>query len=301
MLNKGIFQLFASSNEYFDHLIGDSSSTYTQASCIYIDAFDACGKILALIEIADVFFNRDGYKPKVFLLTSRDGLKSYSKSRSFVRTELERSEKEFIEKYSSVQIFPETRDTVDRTWRPPVYMGFDLSDRSNSLLYYTSRALNEHEMIRLIIDFKEISEFCAAYGFYFPIELSPIGYFYGISISPDSRKNKGYTVEKKERFVYWRGNTLTGVLQNEKRKFYSACDGYIRDAYPVIVLSKAHLDRKCGGISLPEFIERYQLGHLSQQDGVHVLRIPCKNLSKAQMLFDANNISLSGKLLSSEG
>lgn len=286
-------------NERFYHLVGDDSGEYATSSCVYIDMLNEPYKVKALIEFAEMLFERAGYKPKVLLLTTRDSLKSYSKSLKFVKAHLEKSEIEFIEQYSSIQIFPETRNTVDRTWRPPVYFGFDLMDRANSLIFYTSQILVDSEIIDIIRDLKGISDFCAAYGFYFPLDLSPIGYFFGISVSSSERKNQGYRREKSERIEHWRDNTMIGILQGQTRHFYSASDGYLRDIYPITVLNDVHLNRKVGNVYFAEFIARHDIGAISQEKGMHILKVPDTKLSKAQRLLDTHNISLSGKRLAS--
>jgi hypothetical protein len=142
----------------------------------------------------------------------------------------------------------------------------------------------------------ECSSASASYGFWFPERFSPLGYFWGISVNPHRRYGT-WAAGAARRLSNWRDNTRIGLSSVGTRRYFSAGEGFVRDVYPLMLLSATHLARSAGGVSLRQEIEQDELGELEPAGGKLLWQVPPSKLIAAQSVLDERDITLSGRRL----
>lgn len=290
-LNGGLGSEGASHAEHYAHLIGGAGPGLKPASCIYLDGLDGFPPEAMLDLVEEWFASRDS-KPKVVLVRgdSEKGQPRYTINT--LRKAV--SEPALLRTIKTMQFFPRGRTTIDDTWRPTVYFAVSV-ERPASVFFCSNDALDSDLEYLFKGDFALKS--CAAYAFPFPERFSPLGYYWGMSVEPAGRAVGSWGKHEARRLSHWRDNTQIGVLTGGVRRFYNACDGYVRDAYPVMLLGEKHMERRVGKSTLAEAIGRQQLGSVTPEGKKFLWRIPAEKLAEAQKLLDDNDISLSGRRL----
>jgi hypothetical protein len=246
----------------------------------------------------DKFFAKEGCKPKIVLAEKDDEDKSPSRTMKWLRGAIEEGATGFLEAYDTLQFFPKGRSTIEDTWWPSVYVALSLRPRSPSAFLCVNKRLDEAGIRQQIDAISALFCSCAAYGFYFPTVFSPLGYFWGIAVNPGSRRKGAYADREEHRIPHWRDNSKIGILVGDgERRFFGPCDGYVRDAYPLMLLSEKHMARRVGSATLAEAIKQRQLGSVTHEGEKFLWSIPAEKLAEAQKLLDDNDISLSGRRL----
>jgi hypothetical protein len=202
----------------------------------------------------------------------------------------------FRRSFRTLQFFPKGRTTIDDTWRPSVYFSVTVA-RPASAFFSVNQVLDAGEARSLLQQGDKLFRSCAGYAFHFPERFSPLGYYGGISVEPAGSRHGAWGKRESRRLSHWRDNTSIGISSGGKRRFFSACDGYVRDAYPLMFLSEKHLIRRAGGQSLGKRISKDNLGEVEKVGDKYLWRIPAERLAEAQKLLDNNDISLSGRRL----
>jgi hypothetical protein len=141
----------------------------------------------------------------------------------------------------------------------------------------------------------------ASYAFSFPVRFSPLGYFWGIAVQPAGRDVGKWGELSSRRLSHWRDNTSIGIDIGNGRRWYAPRDGYVRDAYPLMLLSPTHVTRAAGAVSLGEAIEHRRIGSIAAARDKLLWSIPGEKLSEAQNLLDESEISLSGRRIERSG
>lgn len=275
----------------YAHLIGGASPGLKLASCIYLEGMEEF-RPEAMLDLVEEWFTSRGSKPKVVLVRSggETGLPRFTIKT--LRKAL--SEPRLLRTLKTLQFFPKGRTTVDDTWRPAVYFAVSV-ERPESAFCCSIEAL-ESDLAFLRKGNLALGS-CAAYAFPFPERFSPLGYYWGMSIEPAGRTVGRWGKNESRRLSHWRDNTQIGIQTAGKRRFYRVCDGYVRDAYPVMLLGAKHLARRVGTATLAEAIEQQSLGSLAPDGEGLLWRIPPEKLAEVQRLLDDNDISLSGRRL----
>lgn len=145
----------------------------------------------------------------------------------------------------------------------------------------------------MLLEGNDIFKICAAYGFLFPAWFSPLGYKTGISVGPSYRALGKWASRESRRLSHWRDNSMIGIWQACEMRLYRACDGYVKDVYPLMLLDACHLTREVGDGTLADLLP--SLGHVSAADGKFLWRVHNQKLAHAQQLLDAADITLSGR------
>jgi hypothetical protein len=178
-----------------------------------------------------------------------------------------------------------------------VYFAITDGYRTNSL-FFSARASFGHAIIDQQLEYiKILSKFCSAYIFDFPTTFSPLAYYWGIAVEPSDRSAGSFGDREVERLSHWRDNTEIGVFGSGGRVFYSPCDGYIRDVYPIMLLSEAHLMRNMDGATLLSFLTTDTSAKISHVHDRYSIEIANDELLMVQAAMDLYSISLSGKRL----
>jgi hypothetical protein len=157
--------------------------------------------------------------------------------------------------------------------------------------------LEATDLVPILLRGDEVFRSCAAYGFWFPERFSPLGYFWGISVEPAGRQNGAWDTQKGRRLSHWRDNTDIGIVSDSERRFFGSCDGYVRDAYPLMLVDQRHMRRNAGCNTLAEQVKKHRLGEIEAVGGKRLWRVPPEKLAAAQKLLDDNDITLSGRRL----
>lgn len=202
----------------------------------------------------------------------------------------------FRRSFNTLQFFPKGRTTIDDTWRPSVYFAVSTA-RPASAFFCVKAALAEDELLLLLQHGDTAFQCSAAYGFWFPERYSPLGYYGGISVQPAGRHVGSWGKKESRRLSHWRDNTSIGIASGGQRRHFSVRDGYVRDAYPLMLLSEKHMLRRAGDLTLRERITKDNFGTIEGVGDKHLWRISAEKLAAAQKLLDDNDISLSGRRL----
>lgn len=289
-----------SRSEYYFHLIGGAGQGLAPATCICLDGIAADVPMDALLDLVEHFFAEEGCKPRIVLVEKKGEDKSPSRTMKWIREAAASGEGSFRRTVDSLQFFPKGRSTIEATWWPSVYIAASVGPTPASAFLCVNRLLDEAELLRRTHKVNALFRSCAAYGFYFPSKFSPLGYYWGISVNPGRRREGEYANSKSNRLSNWRDNTRIGIDTDGVRRFYSACDGYVRDAYPLMLLSARHMERRAGATTLADAIKNRRLGSVAPEGEKFLWRIPAEKLAEVQKLLDDNDISLSGRRMDFE-
>lgn len=284
----------ATSETEYSHLVGTSSGGHDVATCLYFDQLRADVTVGDLLDLAEHWFAQSGFRPRVLLVRHAG---SSRRPRPSMRTLREAaSGRKAIEVIQTLQIFPKGRTTIDDTWRPAVYFAVSMS-RPTAAFLSINAALDPGAVLAALQQGDAALGAHASYAFSFPARFSPLGYFWGISVQPAGRGVGVWGKRESGRLAHWRDNTSIGIQDGHGRHWYSTSGGYVRDAYPLMLLSAAHIERTAGTVSLRKAIEQGTLGSIVPAGGKFVWSIPREKLVEAQALLDDNEISLSGRRL----
>ena len=274
----------------YDYLLGDANPQLAPATCLYFDGISPQCDLAKTLDLAQEWFGRFGSRPKVVLVR---GDKQFLSNRYSMRTLRESVvDPHVMRAIETVEIYPKGRTTVDDAWRPSIYFTRSIS-ASESAFFCINAVLGEQSVSQMLLEGHGVFKSCAAYGFLFPAWFSPLGYKTGISVEPSYRALGKWRERESRRLSHWRDNSMIGIRQGCERRLYRACDGYVRDAYPLMLLDACHLARKVGDGTLADLMP--SLGHVSAVDGKVLWRIHNDNLALAQQLLDAADITLSGR------
>ena len=283
-----------SSENSYAHLIGTPRGRHELATCLYFDHLNADVSADTLLDLAEQWFAGHGFRPRVLLV--KDATDQRRPSRS-IRTLRQRATgRKAIEVIETLQIFPKGRTTVEDTWRPAVYFAVS-SRRPTAVFMSVNLPLQAGEAFELLQQGDAVLGSCAAYAFSFPVRFSPLGYFWGISVQPAGPDVGEWGEQQSRRLSHWRDNTNIGIQGDDGRRWYDAQDGYVRDAYPLMMLSGAHAERVVGAVTLRKAIEHRGIGSIGTAGEKFVWSIPNAQLRDAQALLDDNEVSLSGRRL----
>lgn len=275
----------------YSHLIGEVDAGLELASCLYFEAVE--GFLLGgALDLVEKWFARRDSKPRVVLVSDVE-----ARSPRYTMRTLRQAASDPLTSasFATLQFFPKGRTTIDDTWRPAVYSALSMQ-RAISAFFCATGEIDEGAKVACLREGSVVFRSCAAYAFEFPEQFSPLGYFWGISVEPAG--DVGYWARPKaNRLSNWRDNTKIGIASAGERRFYSACGGHVRDAYPLMLLSARHMSRTVGTANLAEEISRRPLGTVTAVGEQFLWRIPPEKLAEAQRLLDDNDISLSGRRL----
>jgi hypothetical protein len=279
----------------YSHLIGAASPDLELATCVYFDGIAQNFPIQSALELIESWFSERASKPKV-VLVGKDGVKKPPRyTLRTLREAASSDEASTRDSFDRLEFFPRGRTTIDSTWHPPVY--FAVYTRTPpAAFYYVSEAMDESWLLTHLLQGNAIFQSAAAYGFWFPERFSPLAYFWGISVEP-GRRVGAWAAREARRLSHWRDNTQIGIVTGGQRRFFSASEGYVRDAYSLMLLSFQHMERRVGASTLGGAIKEQQLGSISPMGDRVLWRIPREKLADAQALLDSSDISLSGRRL----
>ncbi|MFZ4602918.1 MAG: hypothetical protein ACOYM8_10720 [Caulobacterales bacterium] len=290
-LMLSVANVIGSRTPYFSHLIEPALPEFLEtATCIYFDGVAPEFRALGMLDLVENWFAKYESKPKVVLVASAG--KSPRYTLKSMRSAAE-NDAAFRGSFDTIQFFPKGRTTIDDTWRPSVYFAF-ARERQQSAFFCVNRVLNSDALWSLLQQGHELFRACATYGFWFPERFSPLGYYWGISVEP-GRRHGAWGKQESRRLSHWRDNTSIGISSDGGRRFFGACDGYVRDAYPLMLLSRKHVMRRVGRSTLAGAIEEQNLGSLTKEGEKFLWRIPTEKLADAQKMLDGSDVSLSGR------
>lgn len=278
----------------YAYLVGGANPQLSSATCLYFDGIASECDLGQTLDLVQRWFGKFDLKPKVLLV---EGDKQILSARYSMRTLREvGSDKRVRRAIETVQIFPKGRTTVDDTWRPSIYFARSLR-APTSAFFSINATLGEQDALTLLLEGDRLFRSCAAYGFLFPAWFSPLGYYWGISVEPSYRALGAWGSRESRRLSHWRDNAQIGIQQGGERRFYRACDGYLRDVYPLMLLGERHLARRVGDGTLADALRQLSSSDVSSEDGKSLWRVHNDNLVRTQQLLDANDITLSGRRL----
>jgi hypothetical protein len=275
----------------YRHLVGAEDPLLELDTCIYLDGITYESSISSITALVFEIFGMLGSAVSQVIVGDGDGIKSKTRSPAWLLRELMRPDNSTTTTWHSLQFFPSKRNTVDETWRPPVYVGMRLNGNNNSIfLSYgnTSDWNLEREFLDRFLD--HVSA-CASYIFTFPSAFSPLAYYWGIAVMPAQKKLR-YREREEKRLSFHRDNTDIGIAEGAQRRLYSVCEGYVRDVYPAMILSQVHMTLLVSGMSFEEFVSSH--GSLSAfGHGYSLLRIDPSRIDAIQKLWDESGLTLS--------
>lgn len=276
----------------YAYLLGKANPRLSSATCLYFDGISSECDLAQTLDLVESWFGRFELKPKVVVV---GGDKQILSGRYSMRTLRESVPDPSVTRaVETVEFFPKGRSTVDDTWRPSIYFARSLR-APQSAFFSINATLSEQTVLTMLLDGSDVFKNCAAYGFLFPAWFSPLGYYWGISVDPSYRALGAWGDRELRRLSHWRDNAEIGIQQGSERCFYRACDGYLRDVYPLMLLDECHLERRVGVGTLADLLP--SLGHVSAARGKVLWRVRNDNLAHAQQLLDADDITLSARRL----
>lgn len=122
--------------------------------------------------------------------------------------------------------------------------------------------------------------------FSFPWVFSPAAYFAGAGYKHNVRKFGGLTEEDSARITNWQNHCYRGLRPSQ---------GYLREIYPVNLISPLVLKNSIDGRPLDEWIsDSKEHGKLSEFGAKWLWEIPYRDLPAVQKELDRERILLSG-------
>lgn len=279
---------------FFSHLIEAAlPESLEAATCIYFDGISPDFRGLEMLDLVESWFANHESKPKVVLVASAGKAPRYTVKS--MRAAALADDAAFRGSFDTLQFFPKGRTTIDDTWRPSIYFAV-ARGRHQSAFFCVNELLNSHDLWSLLQQGRKLFRCCATYAFWCPVRFSPLGYYWGISVEP-GRRYGTWGKRESRRLSHWRDNTSIGIATDGDRRFFGACGGYVRDAYPLMLLSETHMSRRVGASTLLERTRKDNVGEVEAVGEKYLWRIPAEKLAAAQELLDDNDISLSGRRL----
>ena len=279
----------------YAHLVSeDLPGSPEVASCVYHDGLPAEGRFLDILDLVEGWFAAFSSKPRVVLTKTRAGNSPRHTLKS-LRSAATHDDAAFMRDVRTVQFFPKGRSTVDDTWRPSVYATVSF-ERPASAFFCVNQSLPATALLRQIQSGEQCFSASASYGFWFPQQFSPLGYFWGITVQP-ARRYGNWTSRHARRLSHWRDNAQIGLCDKGTRRYFSAGDGFVRDVYPLMLLSETHLARRAAGIPLRDRIAKEGLGDIEPLGSKLLWHVPHRSLVTIQSLLDENDVTLSGRRL----
>jgi hypothetical protein len=278
------------------HLVDESLPDHlAAATCVYFDgiADDLC--IPDMLDLVEGWFLKYESRPKVVLVEPSQKKVPRCTVKS-LRAAASLDHAAFKHSFNTLQFFPKGRTTVDDTWRPKIYFAMS-ARRPTSAFFCVNDDVCATDLLPFLQMGDKVFRSCASYGFWFPERFSPLGYYWGIVVEPAGRKDGAWGKRELKRLSHWRDNTSIGIMSGPDRRFFGACDGYVRDAYPLMLLSQKHLSRNIGDTTLLERIKKYNLGEIERVGEKCLWRIPTEKLTAVQKLLDDSDVTLSGRRL----
>lgn len=184
--------------------------------------------------------------------------------------------------------------TVEAAWEPECLVSMQRHGGGVTALAAIADLVPLADLTEALVAALGVFRPAAAYGFYFPQKMSPDAYFHGVGFNPGGRRHGEYSHRDSHRLEAWRNNSRIGVVDRDRRHFLGPEDGLVRDVYPLMVLSRVHLERMVGAISLVTSITSAGIGTLEPIGAQYLWRIPTGQLALAQRLLDDASITLSG-------
>lgn len=278
----------------YAYLLGGANPQLSAATCLYFDGISSGCHLEQTLDLVESWFGKFALKPKVLLV---GGDKQVLSARYSMRTLRESVSDHSVHRaIGTVEFFPKGRAAIDDTWRPSVYFARSLRAPASSF-FSINATLSEQATLTLLLEGDRVFRSCAAYGFLFPAWFSPLGYYWGTSVEPSYRALGAWGNRESRRLSHWRDNAEIGIQQSNERRLYRVCDGYLRDVYPLMLLSESHLARRVGDGTLADALRRPSLGQVSAESGKFLWRVHNDSLARAQQLLDAEDITLSGRRL----
>jgi hypothetical protein len=283
-------------NPSYFHIIGNKDIFDNLDTCIYLDGISRVASLGDIIDTADRVFSSFGKEITQILVSDSYASNPRVRSIKWLRRASEEVSYSEHSGFHSLEFFPTKRRTIDETWRPEIYLSVTFGRKTNSIFFSVRNGKD-----RLCEDFvfKELSgvaEFCAGYIFEFPSKFSSMAYYWGIVMDPAGIPFVRFGEREALRLEVWRSNTEIGISKNDARKFYSVCDGYVRDVYPTMILSKCHIRREINGKPLIDFIAKslpVSVEHIGNQVWLYVQN---DRLGSVQRSFDENELTLSAEI-----
>jgi len=278
----------------YQHILGNNLVYNDIDTCFYFDGISKINSIDSVIVLAKYLFNY--FSQNIDQVAISDNVKFNTKNRSMKWLEKNGKELELSDfnNILTIEFFPTKRKTIDDTWMPLIFLSITFGDRDNSA-FFCIRNNNLKINNKIIYDkVSNFCNFCAGYIYEFPSAFSSLGYRAGIIIVPSSRALGRYGDVQASRLANCRDNTEIGISGSGGRKFYSVCDGYVRDVYPIMILSECHRRREINGLSMVDYISKHLPVAVEQVGSKTWVRIENKHLLKVQKAFDKHQITLSG-------
>lgn len=276
------------------HLIASSLPGHlAAATCIYFDGVREDVSYLGMLDFVEEWFSAFKSKPKVVLVRTNQKQAPRSTIGS-LRLAASTNNTAFRRSFATLQFFPKGRKTIDDTWRPSVYCAISVANPA-SAFFCVNANLDLSQLRTLLLQGDALFRSCASYGFWFPARFSPLAYYWGLVVEPAAPKDVAWGKRELKRLSHWRDNTSIGVVTDGERRVVSACDGFVRDAYPLMLVNDKHMNRSADGITLLERIRKDNVGEVDPIDRKQLWHIPPEKLTAAQLLLDDNDITLSGR------
>ena len=274
----------------YAHLVGLENPILPEDTCVYLDGITYHSPLPDLSELVFELFEALGSEVLQVVVGEKAGLKSKARSPHWLRRELSHSETSQPPPWDTLQFFPSKRTTVEETWFPDVYVAMTFTDKENSLFFSFKSGERSicSDMLRLMSPHVEA---CATYVFPFPHAFSPLAYYWGIAVMPDDPRLR-YGEREEKRLEYHRDNTRIGILGRTMRRFYNVCEGYVRDVYPMMILSEVHRNCLVSNLPFEEFIKPH--GSLTELgNGYFQVMVEPSEIAVAQRLWDDSGLTLS--------
>jgi len=282
----------------FAHLIGSSHGGHEIATCLYFDDLTTDVSVDVVLDLAEHWFSRCESKPRVVMVKEASGKRLPRPSIKTLRQLA--SGRTASDVFETFEVFPKGRTTIEDTWRPTVY--FAVCGRRPTAAFMTVNWSLERSATLGLLQHGDMNLGAAAsYAFSFPVRFSPLGYFWGIAVQPAGRDVGEWGELHSRRLSHWRDNTSIGIDSGNGRRWYAPREGYVRDAYPLMLLSPTHVKRNAGAVSLREAIERERIGSIAAARDKLLWSIPGEKLSDAQHMLDESEIGLSGRRIERQG
>ena len=278
----------------FSHLVGTAvPSQAAVASCVYFDGIAEELPVSRVLDLIESWFSLLDKKPAVVLVKAANGRTPRFTVKS-LRERAALGQTTFDGSFETIQFFPKGRTTIDDTWRPSAYFAISVR-RPASAFFCVNSDFSALDLISFLITGDELFRSCASYGFWFPERFSPLGYYWGIAVEPSDAGVGAWGKRELSRISHWRDNASIGIASNTGRSVFGACDGFVRDAYPLMLLGPNHLSRKINGVPLRDRLLAQELGDSRPVGGKYLVSVPTEKLAVAQEMLDVAGISQSGR------
>lgn len=272
----------------YQHLLAGAAPDLDCVCCLEIDEIHGGLSVASLLNISSILFENWSLKPKRVTYSLREEGKSRRASFATIRNRFGEIEDEVGRSITYIEISGAgiEQNEISDVWTPCAFAGGAMQGRILNAFFFGPAPFDEGAQRYIELLRANRVEFASAQIFSFPWVYSPVAYFAGATYDHSDRRLGKLTPGGSARITNWRSHCHRGNRPSQ---------GYMRDVYPLNILSREHICNELRGVSLLEWISTSpSRGEISEFGSKCIWRIADQHIAEVQRSLDEAGLLLAG-------